>query len=189
MDFMKTPLWLRIFPLSDNGLASYNEIGRQPNNPRQTRKRRMFSRILAILFLMVPLLLAAEGKMYKWTDDDGVTVYSQTPPPSGTSVEVAPPPPPASAGSSGGETAEEDEDARSREKPKRKGPSSEDVAASEEIREQNCNTAKANYEAYKNLGNRLIKTKEGLYKRLTDEEREQKMAEAQAHIDEYCREE
>jgi hypothetical protein len=52
--------------------------------------------VLAISFIIAALPLAASTQVHKWVDENGVTVYSQTPPPNATASQVvAPPPPPA----------------------------------------------------------------------------------------------
>ncbi len=48
---------------------------------------------LAVLMAAAPVLQA--GQMYKWEDENGRTVYSQTPPATAESQIVKPPPPPA----------------------------------------------------------------------------------------------
>ncbi len=49
--------------------------------------------ILIVFTLLISAPLAA--KTYRWVDENGVTVYSQKPPPAGPVIEIKPPPPPA----------------------------------------------------------------------------------------------
>ncbi|WP_428603431.1 DUF4124 domain-containing protein [Sedimenticola sp.] len=141
-----------------------------------------------IIRLLLPLLLAiscigvAEARMYRWVDENGTTVYSQSPPPSGKAAEikvhVAPPAPPKSDAT---RTPNADEA-----KPEADSPSKEEIAASNKIKSENCTAARYNLNLYTNLGKKLVKTPDGLYKRLTEEERQQKIKDSQNQIKEFC---
>ncbi len=48
-----------------------------------------------LLPLLCFITLSAPATIYRWVDENGQVVYSQTPPPSGRAETVAPPPPPA----------------------------------------------------------------------------------------------
>jgi len=52
--------------------------------------------IRSLLAVAVLLLLSTSygGQVYKWVDENGTTVYSQTPPPRQQAEKIAPPPPP-----------------------------------------------------------------------------------------------
>ena len=54
-------------------------------------------RILIAALLLAGVTTTAQAAMYKWVDENGVTVYSQTPPASAPSTLIKPPPPPAQA--------------------------------------------------------------------------------------------
>jgi len=125
--------------------------------------------------------------MYRWVDENGVTVYSQSPPATGQAEEVkvhtstaAPAPQPTRPGN---QDSEAGNDAAIEE-----GPSKEEIAESNRIREENCQAARHNLDLYTNLGNKLVKTPDGLYKRLTEEERQTKIQESQRLMEEYCAE-
>lgn len=147
-----------------------------------------------IIRLLLPLVIAlswfgvAEARMYRWVDEDGTTVYSQSPPASGEAAEIkintstTPP----------GNNAETDAPATSgspsqtdTQQPA-EGPSKEEIAESDRIKSESCASARHNLDLYSNLGNRLVKTPDGLYKRLTEEERQQKIADSKTQIGEFC---
>lgn len=147
----------------------------------------MIIRILLPLILAISWLGVAEARMYRWVDEDGTTVYSQSPPPSGEAAEIkintAPPSP---ASQTATDTAPDSASPESAQNPAAEGPSKEEIAESNRIKAENCAAARSNLDLYTNLGNKLLKTPDGLYKRLTEEERQQKMEESKALIGEFC---
>lgn len=152
----------------------------------------MIIRILLPLILAISWLGVAEARMYRWVDEDGTTVYSQSPPPSGEAAEIklntAPPSPlqPSPASQTATDTAPDGASPESAQNPAAEGPSKEEIAESNRIKAENCAAARSNLDLYTNLGNKLVKTPDGLYKRLTEEERQQKMEESKALIGEFC---
>lgn len=149
----------------------------------------MLSRILLCLICFACFITTANARMYKWVDGDGVTQYSQSAPPSAGAKEIAPPPLPSATrklqkpanedSASATEEIKENSDGK-------KAPSSKEIAASESIKKENCGLAKSNLDLYTNLGRKILKTPGGLYKRLTEEERQEKIKQSQAAVKEYC---
>jgi hypothetical protein len=144
----------------------------------------MVIRTASLLGLALLLVGSAEARMYRWVDDSGMTVYSQSPPPSGEATEIkvntstaAPPAAPPTEGQTKETTAPE----------KPTGPTKAEIEASNKIKDDNCKAATSNLTLYENLGNKLVKTPDGLYKRLTEEERQQKIQESKEGIAEYCK--
>lgn len=147
-----------------------------------------------VIRTLLPLLLAlawtgaAEARMYRWVDESGTTVYSQSPPASGDATEVkihTPTAPPRSSTGPAAQTPPAAEAQPAAETPAGE-PTPEQIAESNRIKAENCTAARHNLEMYTNLGNRLIKTPDGLYKRLTEEERQQKIEESKAQVSEFC---
>jgi hypothetical protein len=143
----------------------------------------MVIRTASLLGLALLLVGSAEARMYRWVDDSGMTVYSQSPPPSGEATEIkvntstaAPPQKPSTDGQA--------KEAAAPEKPA--GPTKAEIEESNKIKADNCKAATSNLSLYENLGNKLVKTPDGLYKRLTEEERQQKIQESKKGIEEYC---
>ncbi|MCW8907992.1 MAG: DUF4124 domain-containing protein [Sedimenticola sp.] len=147
----------------------------------------MFIRTVVFMLFTVLWLGSAEARMYRWVDENGVTVYSQSPPATGQAEEVkvhtstAAPAPQAPKPENPG--TESDNGAATDD-----GPSKEEIAESSRIKAENCQAARHNLDLYTNLGNKLVKTPDGLYKRLSEEERQEKIRESQRLMDEYCTE-
>ena len=145
----------------------------------------MVIRTVVFMLLTALWLGSAEARVYRWVDENGVTVYSQSPPATGQAEEVkvhtstaapAPQSPENPDTDTGNDAAPE------------AGPSKEEIAESNRIKAENCQAARHNLDMYRNLGNKLVKTPDGLYKRLSEEERQAKIQESQRLMDEYCTE-
>jgi hypothetical protein len=147
----------------------------------------------AILALGIPLVTlwlsaASHAGLYRWVDENGITQYSQTPPPDGQADRLKPPPPP----------AEDPQAARRRldQQLQQVDDRLEDreLAAQEKqrqdqerrARESNCQAARANLETLGGPTNRVMLMPDGSYKRLTEEERQKLMDEARQQISENC---
>jgi len=144
----------------------------------------MVIRTLLPLVLAISWIGAADARMYRWVDENGTTVYSQSPPASGEAAEVK-------VNTSTSTPRQEPATGRSTQSPESTkkpaaGPSKAEIAASNKIKSDNCTAARHNVNLYTNLGNRLVKTPDGLYKRLTEEERQQRIEQSQAQITEFC---
>ena len=149
----------------------------------------MTIRSIALTTATLLLMLSnAEAGMYRWVDDNGVTVYSQTPPASGNATEVkvqTGTPTPAAAPAAAAQPTTTDQKAdQTAAAPS--GPTKEELAESEKIRKENCEAARHNLDIYQNLGRKMIKTPDGLYKRPNEEERQAMIKEAQEAIKEFC---
>lgn len=153
----------------------------------------MLSRNLIIFLCLACCTTIVNARMYKWVDDEGITQYSQSPPPKGYAKEIAPPPLP-SATRKLNEADKEEPKPEAKTKPKeatvgsdkQEGPTKKELAESEALRKENCDAVKSNLDLYTNVGNKLIKTPGGLYKRLTEVERQAKLAETNKLVKEFC---
>lgn len=142
-------------------------------------------KILAMLLTLLLPIGVAQAQMYKYTDKDGNTVYSQTPPESGDyqSLSTPQPAPPSSDGSDQGDSAASDIQRGAEEQAKQE-QIDKLAAKNAEIRQKNCQAAQKNLQVYQVY--RRIKDKDGNVVRLTDEERQQKIKEAEDAIKEFC---
>ena len=147
----------------------------------------MALKIYVLTFLALLLCSAAYATtVYKW-NEDGKVIYSQTPPPSGVEFEViiekkigkASNVPTAGSGSSGS-TVEERQKPRQQEKPQK-----ELIEESNRIKQENCAIANQNMESLTSHGQVTLKDGD-LYIKLTEEERQEKIQETQAQLDEFC---
>lgn len=146
----------------------------------------MLKHISLLLVLLIPN--HAFSAMYKWVDDEGNTVYSQTPPPAGISAsKMRPPPPPADPNAQKQlnqlkqrlEDAQEDRDlARSKR---------ESHTREQDRRAENCRRAKANMQQIEQRSRQLEHDGKGHYQRLTPTQKAARIAEYQEVIAKDCR--
>ena len=127
--------------------------------------------------------------MYKWVDENGVTVYSQTPPATAKSTEVKPPPPP----------AESPETARQRlnQRLQKLDDAAEDRELAEtKLNEQqnrsdalkgNCNAARNNLRNLEGNPRKLVGRSDGSYVRLDEEERQKLLQKSRAQVEKFCK--
>jgi len=140
---------------------------------------------------IVALLLActAQAGMYRWVDDNGMTVYSQTPPPDRDAHTLKPLPPPAASP----EQAQRQLDQQLQQK--NDYMEDRELAAEQRRNEQderklieeNCRRARSNLENLEDATRRLLLMPDGSYQRLTEEDRQQRMQEARELLDQHCR--
>jgi hypothetical protein len=133
--------------------------------------------------------LPVQADMYRWVDEHGRTVYSQSPPPSGHAVKVkpAPPPPPEevrAAEERGRSAIERAFKAQEDRTPGGQDKTKQDAAA--EQRTKNCATARENLETLQNLGARPVRMPDGQSRHLSEQEKAAKIHEAQEQIAKYC---
>ena len=147
----------------------------------------MALKIYVLTFLALLLCSAAYATtVYKW-NEDGKIIYSQTPPPPGVEFEVViekdfgKTTNVATAGSaSSGSTFEERQEQRQQEKTQKQL-----IEESNRIKQENCAIAKQNMESLTSRGQVTLKDGD-LYRKLTEEERQEKIKETQAQVDEFC---
>ena len=151
----------------------------------------------ASLLTVTTLLLAGlltqpvQAGIYKWTDDAGEVHYSQTRPPGDTpaeKIEGAPPPPDPAVVHQEQKQLQDRLDAMDeRDKAQKEAAGlekeREEVA---KIDEKNCITARNNLVKLQQGGIKRYLTPEGDVVRLTDNERAQRINEANSQIEMYC---
>lgn len=113
----------------------------------------------------------AHGAMYKWTDDDGNTFYSQNPPPN-RKAKYIPPPKPVKYQAEN-KTSNETEG----------GGSEKWLTEQAMIAKKNCETSRNNLNTYKTASRY---SQDGKIVELDEKTRKSKMAEAQQQVDKYC---
>ncbi len=130
----------------------------------------------------------AQAAMYKWIDENGVTQYTQYPPPDRNAEVVAPPPPP----------AEDPQEARKKLDTLMQSQDEQDKAAATaegeqattaeqaKLREQNCQNARSNLEKLTTGGRKRVIGADGVATYLTEEDRQKRLDEAQKQIEEFC---
>ncbi len=137
--------------------------------------------------LLLFLVSTAQGKSYRWVDEDGVTHYSQRPPVEQESVEIKPPPPPATPPDEAWKELNKKrlklEDTRE----DRKGDAEQAKKDAEhkKKRAEACAAARKNLAVYEGPPVR-IETPDGEYLRLTEEQREARRQKAREQVKKYC---
>lgn len=132
-----------------------------------------------LLILTHPLLVSAA--VYQWVDEDGVTIYSQTPPRSGDARKITHKSQPIDTAAKQRlqnmqqKVADQQED-RNRLKEKQTT-----ARADKKLKMTNCKAATSNLANLIGLGNRLYGGE-----RLTEEQRQKKIAKAQKNMRENC---
>jgi hypothetical protein len=132
----------------------------------------------------------AHADVYRWVDENGVTVYSQTPPPEGGADKIKPNVSTPSRSAAGTQkqldAMRKDLDEYLKDKSEAKQERREQEKR-EKIAAANCVTARANLENLEAAAGRLIRLPDGSYTRLTEEERQQRLDEARKATDDYCK--
>lgn len=152
----------------------------------------MLKKLLSLCLLpgLFLVSLQTSGKMYRWTDDNGNVVYSQTPPPDSRPVKsIAAPPPPAEKPEAVQERTQElqqklDKIAADREKVKEKKRAKKEKIKADSAK---CEAARKNRETLTSRPpNTLWGLPDGTFQRFTVDEREQKLEKLNKSIREYC---
>jgi Domain of unknown function (DUF4124) len=142
-----------------------------------------------VLLVFAVSSAAAEGQnMYKWTDEQGEVHYSQFPPPGHKSEKLQAPPAPAQSA----ESAENDLQKRIETMDKENkeqlqgAKDAKQWADIQKIRRGNCETANKNLVNLQRGGNVRYMGPNGEVMRLSEEERQKRIEEANAQIKENC---
>ncbi|MGY1488233.1 DUF4124 domain-containing protein [Methylobacillus pratensis] len=152
------------------------------------------ARWLAFVMMMV-LPWMAHAQVYKWKDKNGVTLYSDSPPPGDVPYELvdnvrsAPKSAAAPAGNSESQAVRNAAALRRQAEAEQERRNDEKKRAEDEARKTNCQNAKANYQNFK-VGGRIYKmTPEGEREYLGDEDIQRGLEEATKEVKQYCSDE
>lgn len=131
---------------------------------------------------------AQAADFYRWVDDNGVTHYSQTPPPHRQTDQLKPPPPPAEDPAQARERLDAQLQALNERRQEREQEAETERQAleAERIRKKNCQIARSNLENLETATNSLMRLPDGSHERLDEETRQAKMDEARQAIEKYC---
>lgn len=132
--------------------------------------------VAALLLALIPA--AAIAKVYKWVDEDGVTHYSQQPPPAGTPTVITPDaaPPADTAGDQGGDGEDRDDGADNE---NGNGGGQETIA-------DFCNDLRERRDILQSDRPIRIKAEDGTLTDLDDEGRAQQLERVQAQLQDHC---
>jgi hypothetical protein len=143
---------------------------------------------LAILALGLALAPLAGAQLYKYTDKDGKTVYTDQPPPTADSkqirVQPAAPAPSAPAKSA----LERDKEVqKARDADKDKSKKAEDEAKNAAAKQANCNVAKQQYQHYLDGGKIYQYNAAGERELMSDDQIDSARARSKRELDEACK--
>jgi flagellar biosynthesis GTPase FlhF len=156
----------------------------------------MSGRLLQTSSLIVITLLLQSpvfADIYKWIDDSGEVHYTQTPPPGGIATEniQGAPPPAESAQINDAEQQklQQQLDAYEERRAEQQKQQSTENQRREvaEIDKENCSAAQANLANLQQGGVKRYLTPAGEVIRLTEEDRQQRISEAQEQVEKYCK--
>ena len=131
----------------------------------------------------------AHSAMYKWTDENGKVVYSQSPPPKGQVTKIKPPPPPGESTESAQKKLQQRLQ-RLEDLKEDKQLAGEKAAKEEKSRQETadqCKKAKSDLAALSGGPNRMYKLPDGSYQRMTDTERQKRIDERKKYITKNCK--
>ncbi len=146
-----------------------------------------FSMVTMSIMLLI-WLLPTTAKTYRWVDENGVTIYSQSPPPSGEATVIKPPPKPAAAPDEIMKDLKRRQAAMDEANKKKSETAAEKElkAKNEETKKKNCAIARKNLELVKDHPRSRIKQEDGSYKTLSPEERQAEIDKNTKYIEKYC---
>lgn len=139
--------------------------------------------IALVLLLVAPLACA---QVYKWTDAQGTTHYSETPPPVGTKysqVTVSGGDAPAAAAASGDSSSSSGSPSSSTQN---NGDNSQPVADTPENRARLCSSLKANIGTLQGSGPVVMQGQGGQQQLLNADQRKQQLDATQSQYQQYC---
>lgn len=145
---------------------------------------------LIVIFTAMLLiwLSSATARTYRWVDEDGNTVYSQSRPPSGKATIIKPPPPPATPPEETMKKLQAQREAisGSGEKKNTSKTKAEEEAKKAEIKKKNCQISRKNLADIELHPRVRMKMPDGSYKQLSDEERQEHIDKIKKNIKTYC---
>ena len=152
--------------------------------------RRLQTAALFVTTLLLQSTVFAE--IYKWADDSGEIHYTQTPPPTGIASQViegaSPPAVPPETIRQEQQKLQQQLEAMEERRAERENKEALERQRKklDDISEKNCITAKNNLAKLHQGGIKRYLTPEGEVIRLTEEERQRRITEAQNQVDKYC---
>lgn len=143
----------------------------------------------ATLCSLLCLSSPAMARLYKWVDENGVTQYTETPPPKGDFSSVKPPPKPAVDPQRAQDDLEKRVDAfQQRRDDSAKGKAEANKKATEKAEmAAKCEKARKNLTFLQSHARIRTTDKDGSATQLSEEKRQEKIKQANEAIKEYCK--
>ncbi len=184
--------WLDTFPKGAEVTRNASASRCPACRPTTHRKAPATTMNHPICLLLCLLLLApgAGAEMYRYVDENGVTVYSQTPPPHGDAQVLEPQTGPPSATRDAARAAlqgrlEAAQDRRDDET--MTAEEQAETAAEAAARRAGCDAARQNLKTLQRAGQHLTRDEEGKLRYINAKERQRRLQEAREQIDERCK--
>ncbi len=141
-------------------------------------------------FALASLWGNTAADVYKWVDDRGQIVYSQSPPPPpkrAVRIQTVPGPDPEEIARAQNALQQSIEKSQEREEERRQARAQrEQQREIQKLRAKNCEIARQNLNIIQNLGRRRILSPDGTSVFLSEEERAARIEKARKNIEEYC---
>jgi len=146
-----------------------------------------FTKRLLLSAMLIAVSLSAHAAFYKWVDANGVTQYSQSPPPSGQYKEMRSslPPGDSSAERQSAETSPPPQNHATEPTPAAP-PDDQELARQQAAREQNCQLAKQRLSQLENHPRIRYKAADGSVRVMSEEEKQAKLMETRNMMNEMC---
>jgi len=142
--------------------------------------------LLAPVILLGLLSFNAQGKIYKWVDENGTTHYTQQPPPAGVQSKTITPPPDVDTGAAREQMKKQQERAQKymddRNKAKQEEAKKQQQA---EAQKRACEQARTRLQSFQRPRVNFV-DKDGTRRRATEEERQAQLKKTQEYIDKNC---
>lgn len=148
----------------------------------------MYRRVAIVALFSMVVSFSTQAAVYKWVDENGQVVYSQTAPPSSQAEVIAPPPPPPKGSEEPNKRLQEyqqqQQDARDDKAVKAQQEREQQLQM--EARKKVCEAAQHNLKVLEGNRDRVL-MKDGQVIKMSAAEREAAMVKAQKDIAEFCR--
>ncbi|WP_126453965.1 DUF4124 domain-containing protein [Sulfuriflexus mobilis] len=151
---------------------------------------KLFSTVIASIFAgLLCLASPAMATLYKWVDENGITQYTQTPPPKGDFSQVTPPPKPAvDPQQVQSELEKRLEGFQERRENEAKAKAEADKKAAEQAEQAaKCEQARKNLTFLQTHPRIRAIDKDGKATQLAEEERQARITQANEAIKQYCK--
>ena len=142
---------------------------------------------LLLSAILIAVSLSAHAAFYKWVDANGVTQYSQSPPPSGQYKEMRSslPPGDSNAERQSAETSPPPQNPATEPTPAAP-PDDQELARQQAAREQNCQLAKQRLSQLENHPRIRYMAADGSVRVMSEEEKQAKLMETRNMMNEMC---
>jgi len=148
-----------------------------------------FTMRLLLGAMLIAITLSAHAAFYKWVDANGVTQYSQSPPPSGHYQEMRSPSPPPVGDTTAEQQKVEASSPTQGSAPARAAtppPDAQQQAKLQMEREQYCQHAEQSLATLENHARLRYTAEDGSIRVMSEEEKQAKITETRKMIDETC---